>query len=84
MNDHQEPDEPTFRGIKHVDPYGRFSLGRRRAFTSYAVEENLDGVLTLTPVIIFEKKRYERWCRQTNRVPAPGEGPIVRIPTERF
>jgi len=78
-----EQNEDRLRGLKHVDPYGRISLGRKRALMSYACEEHFDGKIVLTPVVIFDKNKFKQWCRDHRRHEHEvEENRYVRIPPE--
>ena len=80
----KEQNEDNLRGIKHVDPYGRVSLGRKRALMSYACEERHDGTIVLTPVVIFDQNKFKQWCRDHRRQETEVEqNRYLRIPPER-
>ena len=79
-----ETNEDNLRGLKHVDPYGRISLGRKRALTSYACEERRDGTIVLVPVVIFDKNKFRQWCHERKREEGEVErNRYVRMPPER-
>jgi hypothetical protein len=46
----------NLRQIKHADPYGRITLGRRYSCQSFIVEELTQGALLLRPAVILEKR----------------------------
>jgi hypothetical protein len=70
----------NLRQIKHADPYGRITLGRRYSCQSFIVEELTQGALLLRPAVILEKRcldqlRYPSLSRATQE--SRDERPVI-------
>ena len=70
----------NFRQIKHADPYGRVTLGRRFSFKSFVVEELTHGALLLRPAVIMEKREFDHLHSDLTK---PRPALYNRIPTMR-
>ena len=71
----------NLRQIKHADPYGRITLGRRYSYQSFIVEELTQGSLLLRPAVIMEKRCLDKL--QQTRPQTAGHPVYLRIPTMR-
>lgn len=49
----------NLRQIKHADPYGRVTLGRKFSFRTFIVEALTDGAFLLRPAVIMEQRQFE-------------------------
>lgn len=47
--------------LKHVDPSGRMTLGRKDANKTFSVDRKSDGTLILTPVAIIPERELWIW-----------------------